>query len=120
MGCLPMLDLVDGTILACLKWAMGRCLNRSTAHSSVSVGTIIGPSQQMKDILSNWEVIVVNQDRLGVQGKKMQADNGLEVWARSLSNNRKDVVLWNRPSLRIGRALDSLGQWLSLLVIYGR
>ncbi|EEE51209.1 hypothetical protein OsJ_32028 [Oryza sativa Japonica Group] len=59
-------------------------------------------------------------DRLGVQGKKMQADNGLEVWARSLSNNRKDVVLWNRPSLRIGRALDSLGQWLSLLVIYGR
>uniref|UniRef100_A0A0E0BC75 Alpha galactosidase A C-terminal domain-containing protein n=1 Tax=Oryza glumipatula TaxID=40148 RepID=A0A0E0BC75_9ORYZ len=46
--------------------------------------------------------------RLGVQGKKVQADNGLEVWARSLSNNRKAVVLWNRPSLRIGRALDSL------------
>ncbi|KAL5231800.1 hypothetical protein ABZP36_030576 [Zizania latifolia] len=55
-------------------------------------------SQQTKNILSNWEVIAVNQDRLGVQGKKVQSDNGLEVWAGPLSNNRKAVVLWNRQS----------------------
>ncbi|KAG8092087.1 hypothetical protein GUJ93_ZPchr0012g19792 [Zizania palustris] len=55
-------------------------------------------SQQTKDIISNWEVIAVNQDTLGVQGKKVQSDNGLEVWAGPLSNNRKVVVLWNRQS----------------------
>ncbi|XP_040383981.1 alpha-galactosidase [Oryza brachyantha] len=53
-------------------------------------------SQQTKDILSNSEVIAVNQDRLGVQGKKVQSDNGLEVWAGPLSDNRKAIVLWNR------------------------
>lgn len=53
-------------------------------------------SQQTKDILSNGEVIAVNQDSLGVQGKKVQSDNGLEVWAGPLSGNRKAVVLWNR------------------------
>ncbi|BAF26853.2 alpha-galactosidase precursor [Oryza sativa Japonica Group] len=55
-------------------------------------------SQQTKNILSNSEVIAVNQDSLGVQGKKVQSDNGLEVWAGPLSNNRKAVVLWNRQS----------------------
>uniref|UniRef100_A0A453JH30 Alpha-galactosidase n=2 Tax=Aegilops tauschii subsp. strangulata TaxID=200361 RepID=A0A453JH30_AEGTS len=53
-------------------------------------------SPQTKIIISNWEVIAVNQDRLGVQGKKVQSDAGLEVWAGPLSGNRKAVVLWNR------------------------
>ncbi|XP_062205361.1 alpha-galactosidase-like [Phragmites australis] len=57
---------------------------------------VLSMNQQTKDILSNWEVIAVNQDSLGVQGKKVQSDNGLEVWAGPLSNNRKAVVLWNR------------------------
>jgi len=48
-----------------------------------------------KDILSNWEVIAVNQGSVDVQGKKVQSNNGLEVWVGSLSNNRKAVVLWN-------------------------
>ncbi|CAM0956664.1 unnamed protein product [Alopecurus aequalis] len=53
-------------------------------------------SPQTKDIISNWEVIGVNQDSLGVQGKKVQSNNGLEVWAGPLTGNRKAVVLWNR------------------------
>ncbi|KAJ7970117.1 Alpha-galactosidase [Quillaja saponaria] len=51
------------------------------------------------ELLSNSEVIAVNQDRLGVQGKKVKwGDDGLEVWAGPLSGNRIAVVLWNRSS----------------------
>ncbi|ONK56614.1 uncharacterized protein A4U43_C10F10750 [Asparagus officinalis] len=48
------------------------------------------------EILSNSEVIAVNQDKLGVQGKKIKWDGGLEVWAGPLSGGRVAVVLWNR------------------------
>ncbi|KAK7278328.1 hypothetical protein RJT34_23356 [Clitoria ternatea] len=52
------------------------------------------------ELLSNPEVIAVNQDKLGVQGKKVQPNNndGLEVWAGPLHGNKVAVVLWNRSS----------------------
>ncbi|XP_028756540.1 alpha-galactosidase-like [Neltuma alba] len=49
-------------------------------------------------ILSNKEVISVNQDKLGVQGKKVKSNNDLEVWAVPLSNHKVAVILWNRSS----------------------
>lgn len=49
-------------------------------------------------ILSNKEVIDVNQDTLGTQGKKVKTDGDLEVWAGPLGGNRVAVVLWNRGS----------------------
>ncbi|XP_031405460.1 alpha-galactosidase-like isoform X3 [Punica granatum] len=52
------------------------------------------------DLLSNKEVIDVNQDKLGVQGKKVKRDGDLEVWAGPLSGGRVAVVLWNRSSSR--------------------
>lgn len=52
------------------------------------------------EILSNSEVIAVNQDPLGVQGKKVNKQGDLEVWAGPLSNNRVAVVLWNRSNSR--------------------
>ncbi|XP_062189714.1 alpha-galactosidase 3 isoform X2 [Phragmites australis] len=53
------------------------------------------------EILSNKEVIQVNQDPLGVQGRKIlgQGKYGCrEVWAGPLSGNRLAVALWNRCS----------------------
>ncbi|KAL3342673.1 hypothetical protein AABB24_026613 [Solanum stoloniferum] len=50
------------------------------------------------DILSNSEVIAVNQDKLGVQGKKVKQYGDLEVWAGPLSGKRVALVLWNRGS----------------------
>ncbi|XP_058100007.1 alpha-galactosidase-like [Magnolia sinica] len=49
-------------------------------------------------LLNNKEVIAVNQDKLGVQGKKVKKDGDLEVWAGPLSGHRVAVVLWNRGS----------------------
>ncbi|CAD6225533.1 unnamed protein product [Miscanthus lutarioriparius] len=51
-----------------------------------------------KEILSNHNVIAVNQDALGVQGRKVLQDGDQEVWAGSLSGGRVAVVLWNRGS----------------------
>jgi alpha-galactosidase len=49
-------------------------------------------------LLDNKEVIAVNQDKLGTQGKKVKAQGNLEVWAGPLSGNRIALVLWNRSS----------------------
>lgn len=51
-----------------------------------------------KELISNSEVISVNQDKLGIQGKKVKSNDDLEVWAGPLSDNRLAVVLWNRSS----------------------
>ncbi|XP_027110632.2 alpha-galactosidase 3-like isoform X1 [Coffea arabica] len=53
------------------------------------------------EILSNEEVIAVNQDSLGVQGRKVYVsgtDGCEQVWAGPLSEQRVVVVLWNRCS----------------------
>ncbi|KAL5747016.1 hypothetical protein ACOSQ2_024313 [Xanthoceras sorbifolium] len=53
---------------------------------------------QTYQILTNKEVIAVNQDKHGVQGKKVKKDGDLEVWAGPLTSGRVAVVLWNRSS----------------------
>jgi alpha-galactosidase len=51
------------------------------------------------EIISNSEVIALNQDPLGVQGYKRTSDkDGLEVWAGPLSQGHVAVVLFNRSS----------------------
>ena len=47
-------------------------------------------------ILTNDEVIAINQDRLGVQGHKRNSNNGLEVWAGPLFDGSVAAVLLNR------------------------
>eukprot|EP01018_Ginkgo_biloba_P022382 Gb_21989 [translate_table: standard] len=55
-------------------------------------------SKETLEILGNKEVIDVNQDSLGIQGKKVSKQGDLEVWAGPLSNKRVAVILWNRSS----------------------
>ncbi|KAH9314355.1 hypothetical protein KI387_022982, partial [Taxus chinensis] len=53
------------------------------------------------EILSNEEVIAVNQDTLGIQGRKVSTegtDGCGQVWAGPLSEGRLAVALWNRCS----------------------
>nr|CAB3499282.1 unnamed protein product [Digitaria exilis] len=53
-------------------------------------------SQETYDILANKEVIAVNQEPLGVQGKKVRMEGSSEIWAAPLSGYRTAVVLLNR------------------------
>ncbi|KAI3925036.1 hypothetical protein MKW98_009686 [Papaver atlanticum] len=53
------------------------------------------------ELLSNEEVIAVNQDHLGVQGRKVSVEGPgkcNQVWAGPLSGKRLVVSLWNRCS----------------------
>jgi len=47
-------------------------------------------------ILTNREVIAVNQDPLGRQGRKVRDDGDLEIWSKELSDGSRAVVLFNR------------------------
>ncbi|CAN6180073.1 unnamed protein product [Urochloa humidicola] len=54
-------------------------------------------SEETLGILSNAEVIAINQDRLGIQGKKVRSyGDDLEVWAGRLTRHRQAVLLLNR------------------------
>ncbi|KAL4556965.1 hypothetical protein LXL04_035135 [Taraxacum kok-saghyz] len=73
------------------------------------------------EILSNKEVIAVNQDPLGIQGRKVQVfgtNDCLQVWAGPLSGTRFAVVLWNRclESGTIKVSWESLGLESSTIV----
>ena len=50
-------------------------------------------------ILTNEEVIAVNQDPLGIQGHKVLVDGESEIWAGPLSDNSFAVILLNRAYL---------------------
>jgi alpha-galactosidase len=55
-------------------------------------------SDETKAILLNKDVIAVDQDSLGKQGKKISDDGDHEIFVKPLSNGDAAVVLFNRGS----------------------
>jgi alpha-galactosidase len=53
-------------------------------------------SPDIKEILTNEEVIAVDQDPLGMQGTRVSKNGELEVWARQLKDGSRAVALLNR------------------------
>jgi alpha-galactosidase len=51
---------------------------------------------EIKDILTNPEVIAVNQDKLGRQGRRIQKNGDLEVWSKFLNDGSRALILFNR------------------------
>ena len=49
-------------------------------------------------ILTNKEVIAIDQDALGRQGRRIRDDGDLEVWVKEMTENRRAVALFNRSS----------------------
>jgi alpha-galactosidase len=49
-------------------------------------------------LLTNEEVMAVNQDTSGTHGKRIAQQGSTEVWTRDLSGGRKAVALFNRGS----------------------
>ena len=61
-------------------------------------------------ILLNKEVIAVDQDRLGVQGRRVVKQGDSEVWVKPLAGGGRAIVLFNRAAApaRIGFANETL------------
>ena len=66
---------------------------------------------EIQDILTNREVIAVDQDSLGREGERVGKDGNLEVWAKQLKDGSRAVVLFNRGGTeeKITAAWDALG-----------
>ena len=67
--------------------------------------------REIQDILTNQEVIAVDQDSLGREGERVGKDGNLEVWAKQLKDGSRAVVLFNRGGTeeKITAAWDALG-----------
>jgi alpha-galactosidase len=67
--------------------------------------------REIQDILTNQEVIAVDQDSLGREGERVGRDGNLEVWAKQLKDGSRAVVLFNRGGTeeKITAAWDALG-----------
>ena len=66
---------------------------------------------EIHDILTNKEVIAVNQDPLGSEGRRVVKDGDLEVWAKQMQDGSRAVVLLNRDvtEKEIGVSWEDLG-----------
>ena len=55
---------------------------------------------QIRDILTNKEVIAINQDPLGQQGRRVRKDDQLkiDIWAKQLADGSRAVILFNRST----------------------
>ena len=57
---------------------------------------IMHMSSETRDILTNKEMIAVDQDPLGIQGHRVRKDGDLEIWSKQLSDGSRAVALLNR------------------------
>lgn len=61
---------------------------------------------EIHQILTNKEVISVNQDSLGLQGLKVRDDGDIEVWCKQLNDGSRAVVLFNRSEAKAEISFD--------------
>src|SRR5262249_38928942 len=67
-------------------------------------------SPEIKAILTNKEVIAINQDALGWQGRRGRKDGDKEVWAKQLKEGSRAVIFFHR-----GNAVaENFVNWIEL------
>jgi alpha-galactosidase len=66
---------------------------------------------EIKEILTNKEVIAVDQDPIGMEGRRVSKNGDLEVWAKQMEDGGRAVILFNRgkSDAEISAAWENLG-----------
>jgi alpha-galactosidase len=54
---------------------------------------------EIHDILTNKDVISVDQDPLGREGRRVRKDGDLEIWAKEMAGGNRAAVLFNRSAM---------------------
>lgn len=67
-------------------------------------------SQETIDILTNTEVIAINQDKLGIQAFRYAVEGDLETWVKPLSNDEWAVLFLNRGDNPLNVTFDFKGR----------
>ena len=85
-------------------WAM-------MAAPLIAGNDIANMDETTRSILLNKEVIAVDQDRLGIQGRRVSKTGDREVWVKPLSGGARAVLLFNRGNdpADFGFTWDQLG-----------
>ncbi len=90
-----------------LEVGNGMSVNEDRAHFSmwcmlaaplISGNDLRTMSDETRRILTNHEVIAVDQDGLGIQGFQYSAKDGVEIWFKPLSNGDWAMVILNRST----------------------
>ena len=55
-------------------------------------------SQQTVEILTNSEIVALNQDKLFRQGQKLYSENGIDVWEKPLADGTRAIAIMNREN----------------------
>ncbi len=63
-------------------------------------------SKDTADILTNGDVIAIDQDALGVEGRRVVKDGDFEVWVRPLAGGDRAVILLNRSTTAHAMSVD--------------
>jgi alpha-galactosidase len=68
---------------------------------------IANMDETTRSILTNKDVIAIDQDRLGVQGHRVAKDGDKEVWIKPLAGGGRAVVLFNRGATPASVTVDN-------------
>jgi alpha-galactosidase len=63
-------------------------------------------SPETKELLTNSEVLAVDQDKKGVQGHRVWQEGPLEIWVKLLADGSQAVGLFNRSESATKMTLD--------------
>jgi alpha-galactosidase len=69
-------------------------------------------SEQTTSILTNKEIIALDQDPLGIEAFRYYAFDGIEIWVKPLSNNQLAVCFLNRS----GRSQEVSYDWKAHII----
>ncbi len=94
-----------GTTLICLEVGNGMKYNEDKAHFSLwcmlaaplmAGNDLRKMSEQTTAILTNKDIIALDQDPLGIEAFRYYAFDGIEIWVKPLVNNGLAVCFLNR------------------------
>ena len=80
-------------------WAM-------MASPLITGNDVVHMSQATRDIIFNTEVIAVDQDAKGVQGRRVAAYGAGEIWTKPLSDGGQAVLFFNRGDTPMTIGID--------------
>lgn len=83
------------------------------ASPLISGNDLRSMSEQVRSILTNKEVIAINQDKLGIQAWKMFAEGDVEIWMKPLANNEWAMLILNRGAQSLSYEYDWLKHQVS-------
>ena len=67
-------------------------------------------SKETLDILTNEEIIAINQDSLGIQGFKYKTEGEVDIWVKPIVDNEWAICFFNRSSEAVDLSFNWEGQ----------